>query len=92
MVYVHQEIDGVSGLDHLEAVQRGFLQVERPDEIVLVCLERFGVHLGDRYLHRNAVSEGLDDGVAVGDEVHSQFGVALCHALDRGRKLVGIRP
>ena len=92
MVYVHQEIDGVSGLDHLEAVQRGFLQVERPDEIVLVCLERFGVHLGDRHLYGNAVGQRLDDRVAVGDEVHSQFGVALYHALDRGSKLVDIRP
>ena len=39
MVYIHQQVDILLGLDYLEAIKRRFLQIERTDKLMLVTLQ-----------------------------------------------------
>ena len=90
MMHIDEQVRALGRLDHLAAVQWRLLQVERLHKVVLVLLQLVVCHALDGHLHRHRAVEGLDDGVALGGEVHVQLGMRLKHTLHGLCKLLSI--
>ena len=91
MVDVHEQRDALLRLDHLEAVERRFLQVEGSDELILVLLQTLSAHLAHRNLYGCAVFGGLHDGVTLSREMHAKLRMGFHHLPNGISQTVGIR-
>ena len=90
MVNIHQQVDTALALYHLEAVERCLLQVERPDEVLLIGSELVVCHFTDGNLYGYTVLGGLHNLVALSGKVDTQFRMCLHDLLDSLCQLPGI--
>ena len=90
VVHVKEQMHATRRCHHLKAIERGFLQVEGTHKLVLVAVKLLVAHVSDGHCNRHFAIDGLHYLVALGGEMHAQFGMAFYHTLHRIGELLGI--
>ena len=90
MVDIHQQVYGIVGLHHLEAVERSLLQVEWSYELILITIQLFFLHAADGHLHLHTVFGCLHDGISLCGKMHAELRMQVYHLLDTVGQLLCI--